>query len=112
MRKIFKYTLTAITNVIEMPENAIVLSCGLDKCGKICVWALVDANEDAKTATRNFYCVGTGWETGIVSRAYGNFFFPSKAPNASKENGDICKFLGSVKDNDGRIWHIFYGEQR
>ena len=69
---------------IEMPEGAKILSCGLDGFGVPCIWALV--NPENEMVKKPVYCVGTGWNMSAL---------------------DNCKFIGSMTDCGGFVWHVF-----
>lgn len=84
---IYKYPIYTPSTLVEveMPKDAVILSCGLDSCGIMCVWAMVDP--DVGLELRKIYCIGTGW-------------------NVDEMADEVTQFVGTVKDGDF-IWHIF-----
>ena len=72
-------------DIVEMPKNANILSCGVDADNNLCIWAAVDSN--AEKVNRTIYMAWTG--TNIDS------FY----------NGEVS-FVGTVKQANF-IWHIF-----
>ena len=83
MKKILKYQLSGFENIIEMPENAKVLSIQLRENG-IYLWAITDP--DNKKVQRKFLLVGTGQQF----------------------NSDNLEFIGTVQV-EPFVWHIFEG---
>lgn len=60
--KIYKYSLPEKygTGAIELPSNAVILSCGLDPTGRACIWAEVSTGPSTPTAGRIVHRVFTG----------------------------------------------------
>lgn len=89
MITIYKYSVKPNINkpnIIQMPQGASVISCGIDGFGERSVWALVDTNKS--TEERKIWCVGTGWNLEDIF------------------NNVYLNYLGTIKDNN-YIWHIF-----
>ena len=69
-----------------MPKGAVILSCGLDAMGEICIWAMVNEQKKEKVIVK-IIPIGTGW--GLPD----NF-----------ENE--MSFIGTVT-KDSFVWHVF-----
>lgn len=84
---IHKYIITPSFKevIVKMPAGAQILSCGIDKDKKLCLWALIDTDNINNLEQRKFYCVGTGW----------------KIPSLDK-----YRFIGTAADENYYIWHI------
>lgn len=91
MLTVYKYPINPSDEKIELkiPGGGNILSAGLDPVNRLCVWALVDPDEE-ECAT-NIYCVGTGWPIDWIM-----------------EEEDALNFVGSVKDGP-YMWHVFVG---
>jgi hypothetical protein len=87
---IYKYKLNqGRVNQIQMPMDASVISVGLDPMEDICIWALVETDNDMDE--RTFFVAGTGWDI----------------------TEDLLEFteissLGTVRQGPF-MWHIFEG---
>lgn len=88
MITIYKYPVSPSNepNVIQMPQGASIISCGVDGFGGRSIWAFVDT--DKPTEKRKIWCVGTGWNLEDML------------------NNTCISYLGTIKDNY-YIWHIF-----
>lgn len=91
MLTVYKYPINPSDEKIELkiPGGGNILSAGLDPVNRLCVWALVDPDEE--DCTTNIYCVGTGWPIDWIM-----------------EEEDALNFVGSVKDGP-YMWHVFVG---
>lgn len=91
MLTVYKYPINPSDEKIELkiPGGGNVLSAGLDPVNRLCVWALVDLDEEERAT--NIYCVGTGWPIDWIM-----------------EEEDALNFVGSVKDGP-YMWHVFVG---
>lgn len=101
MTSIYKYRLNSILaeQDIEMPENAIILSAGLDANDDMCIWAMVNDSEMCKTKT--FYVLGTGWELDDLLESLDE-----------ENDGDVeLHFINTVR-KDPYIWHIFVCDRK
>lgn len=86
MKAIYKYELK---NEVTLPISAQILHYGADPRGVLCLWAVVNTDEE-KTKTLEFELVGTGWPLDEMFEQYG----------VSHE------FVTTI--NDGPyMWHIF-----
>ncbi len=85
MRQVWKFKLEPGENKIQMPKGTHTLSVGWQD-GRVVMWASVPGKPLAGDAAeiREFLWVGTGqpiyWD---------------------------AKFIGTVQDPDGFVWHIF-----
>ncbi len=87
MKTIWKFELTGTDTVVQMPEDAKVLSAQRQNT-KICIWAMVD--DQAKKVARNFVIQATGeWLEG-----------PASDPDVKMVFIDTIQVAGFV-------WHIF-----
>lgn len=90
MLTIYKYKLNQSgINKIQMPMDASVISVGLDPMEDICIWAIVETDNDMEE--RTFFVAGTGWDI----------------------TEDLLEFteissLGTVRQGPF-MWHIFEG---
>lgn len=89
MRTIFKYPLVmdAVVQTVEMPKDAIILSAGMDPHNNICIWAMVDTEEE--TEKRKVFIFGTGWDVTDFIDAIGSM-----------------DFIDTVK-SEFYMWHLF-----
>jgi hypothetical protein len=84
--KIFKYTLEITDQQpLNLPTGSTLLSAR-EQNGMLCVWALVDDTQEAKTLY-NICIIGTG--------------NPMLLP-------DNAVFLDTVIMSYGLVWHVFY----
>lgn len=91
MITIYKYPLNGGKNIIKLPKNAIILKSAEDKDNSLCIWALVDTEQEDKER-RYIYCFGTGWDiTDFV---------------LNNKNIDYL-YLDSVITHNGLVWHLF-----
>lgn len=82
MKTVYKYPIGLHIKKIEIYKNAKILSAGYDPSGILCVWALVDTEQEKEEVY--FFSIGTGWDL----------------PRCDLE------FIDTV--NDGPyMWHIF-----
>jgi hypothetical protein len=91
MITIYKYSVAPNIdrpNVIQMPQGATVISCGLDGFGVRSIWALVDT--DKTMEERRIWRVGTGWDLKEM--------FNGLCPQIG--------FIGTIQD-EYYIWHVF-----
>lgn len=86
MRAILKYHIsyTAEIDEIEIPSGSKVISAGLDPQGELCIWAIV--NPENELELRKFTVVGTGWTMG--------------------RELDNWEFIGTVRQGP-YMWHVF-----
>lgn len=86
MRAILKYHIgySAEINIIEMPSGSKVISAGLDPQEDLCIWAIV--NPENELESRKFTIVGTGWPMG--------------------HELDNWKFIDTVKQGP-YMWHVW-----
>ena len=91
MLTVYKYPINPSDEKIELkiPGGGNILSAGLDPVNRLCVWALVNPDEEERAT--NIYCVGTGWPIDWIM-----------------EEEDALNFVGSVKDGP-YMWHVFVG---
>ena len=88
MRTIWKFKLEITdTQVVSMPDGAVVLSVGLDPFGDLCLWAVVDPSRPKKP--ESFTIFGTG----------------NPAPNTLDRRG----FIGTVVMKSF-VWHVYAGQ--
>lgn len=85
MRTIYKYPLQPVgRQLLPLPEQARILSVGLDPSGNLALWAEVDSEN--KKLSREIIIAGTG--------------------NPLPTDLDKTRFLGSVKDG-AFMWHLY-----
>lgn len=91
MLSIWKYNVepAAFTQLLTVPKNAEILSCGTDAEGTPSLWFLVDTN--APERLMEYYVVGTGWDLDFM-----------------KNRG--LMFIGTIKDGP-YMWHVFVGDE-
>lgn len=82
MNKIFKYKLTGSVTIIEMPQEATILTAQY-QFGELCLWAIV--NTASPVENKCFEIFGTGEPLDL----------PAEAP-----------YIGTVQ-RDGLVWHVF-----
>ena len=89
MTTVYKYTVFPSQEAVEveMPEDAMILSFGVDGLNRPCIWALV--NTENPIEKREFFCVGTGWNLDEIFA------------------GEPVVYAGSVTDAMGMVWHLF-----
>ena len=89
MTTVYKYTVFSSQEAVEveMPEDAMILSFGVDGLNRPCIWALV--NTENPIEKREFFCVGTGWNLDEIFA------------------GEPVVYAGSVTDAMGMVWHLF-----
>lgn len=87
IQQIFKYPLVCCTGSqqVALPKGAVILSVGAINRG-LALWAQVDATEPDRAHLVTLYWTGTE----IV--------------------GDPGKFIGTVIEPNGLVWHIFVKE--
>ena len=60
MKTVYKYPLGLHITKLSLYKNAQILSVGYDPSGQLCLWALVDTEQEKETIS--ILAVGTGWE--------------------------------------------------
>lgn len=84
METIFKYHISPGQKFIDSYEGANIISAGIDPEGDLCVWAIVNPENEPEKI--NILCIGTGWELPIANKSF--------------------RFVGTVK-HEIYMWHIF-----
>jgi len=81
---IWKYLIPGSSNELDIPKNSRLLSVGL-KDKEIYLWALVDPEAEQESKIVHVFATGEGitYNTGAL------------------------KFIGTVIDEDGLVWHVF-----
>lgn len=87
MKQIWKYEIEPGENTLNIPGWRGFISAGIDPKDNLCVWALIDDQEEEDEV--NLWVVGTGWDIGDLY-----------------ETDDAVTFIGSVKDGC-YMWHVF-----
>lgn len=83
MNVIWKFPLDFDETLIEAPvENFLTVQM---QNGKPCVWGIVSPDRAPKKL--KVYILGTGWECQKI---------------------DVSKYIGTVQDSDGYVWHCFW----
>lgn len=89
MITIYKYPIQPSAEEIDLsiPGGGPVISAGVDPTGQMCVWAMVDLEQEDKPV--KIYCVGTGWPLDWII-----------------EKSPAIEFIGTIKDGF-YMWHVF-----
>ncbi len=92
--RIYKYQLKLVDfQTVKIKGLHRIISVGLDPAGELCLWAIVDANNENLTYAKALI-IGTG-----------NPFYPDIL--ADDEQGlPVNKFLGTVTQGVF-VWHVF-----
>lgn len=92
--QIFKYEITGGANSFE--DYFMRVLTAQMQGDKIVVWAEVDTENTfiLKKHRLNFYLVGTGWQVS-----------DEKVKSYSADNRI---YVGTVQDQEGYVWHVYY----
>lgn len=85
MKTIYKYNISSTQNTLILRKGAQILSVGYQGL-RMMLWAVVDT--DAPQQNREVLVLGTGWNTDLQEHH---------------------KFIGTLQDNVGFVWHVFDG---
>lgn len=93
MLSIWKYGVepAAAKQILMVPKEAEILSCGMDAYGVPSIWVLLDT--DAPAVPREYYVVGTGWDLSFMD-----------------DCTSALMFIGTIKDGP-YMWHVFVGDE-
>lgn len=93
MKRIFKYELPRDGEVVTINANVIKWLDVQEQDGQPMIWAVVDQDEDTAYPLSEYEIIawGTGWE------------FPDEL--------DRCRYMGTVQDGAGYVWHYFMQEK-
>ena len=86
MKTVYKYPIGLHISRVNIYKNAQIISAGYDPIGELCIWALVDTEQEKEFVT--ILTIGTGWEL--------------------PENG--LEFIDTVKDGP-YMWHVFKADE-
>lgn len=84
--EIWKFTLHPLTNLVDMPDHARVLSVAFQG-DDLRVWAVVVPSNMPRK--RGFFVAGTGW------------------PCDDRAVGAVGAFVGTAFTSDGLVFHVF-----
>jgi len=91
LKTIHKYQLSGITEKIEMPKDAKILCVQLQ--GNIPdVWAEIETT--SPLVMREIIVYGTG------------------VPHNADDNMQMVRYIGTVQDTNGEVWHYYDGHEK
>ena len=120
MKTVYKYPIGLHISRVNIYKNAQIISAGYDPIGELCIWALVDTEQEKEFVT--ILAIGTGWElpenglefidkTGACFK-YGFGKSISKEPVSEKQfvfalaswEREVCKRLTLFKELEGSTY--------